>query len=61
MAKPTKPIHISLRIPLELKQALDQRAEEDRRSVSSVVEIAIEEYVGVKPARVDADKRSARR
>lgn len=47
MAKDTpKDEYISARIPSGLKRALEAKASEDKRSVSNVLELLVEGYVG---------------
>ncbi|MBL8578895.1 MAG: ribbon-helix-helix protein, CopG family [Mesorhizobium sp.] len=43
-----KSANLALRIPVELKEALDQAAKEDRRSVSSLVEKVLMEHLETK-------------
>lgn len=43
-----KTANLALRIPPELKDALDRAAKEDRRSVSSLVEKVLADYLEAK-------------
>jgi len=43
-----KTANLALRIPPEIKEALDQAAKDDRRSVSSLVEKVLADYLEAK-------------
>ncbi|KAB2916746.1 MAG: ribbon-helix-helix protein, CopG family [Hyphomicrobiaceae bacterium] len=47
----TKTAALSIRIEPELKAALERLAKDDRRSLASYVEIALQEHVDRKSAR----------